>query len=97
MDQQKDRQDKLELVQRIVASKDLSPARKKAIDSALEHLRLANLRLTVAERLLSELSSTDSASMQEPDDVIVALAALDQAITCILVAAEEAQSVRYLP
>lgn len=68
----------------------LSEVRKSALDEAREHTRLVRQRLEVAERMLAQKRLSD-------EDLAVAAHALEEGLSCMAVAWEEADRARYLP
>lgn len=76
----------------------LSPKRQQAIADGLEHVRLTAERVTVAERILTDprmrvVTNDDD----DPDDLSVAVASIEQALTCLAVAFEEIERARFMP
>lgn len=75
---------------------NLSPERCQAVADALEHVRLASIRIAVTERLLTE-PNLIIFDPDDPDDFTVAYEAVDQALSCLEVARDEIEQARFHP
>ena len=75
----------------------LSPQRRQAIAEALEHVRLTSERAAVAENILTDPRLRVVKNDDEPDDLSVAAASIEQALTCLAVAFEEIERARFMP
>lgn len=76
----------------------LSPARRKALQETLEHVRLTAERLTVTDRILTDRYMTlEPREDGEPDDLSVAAASIEHALSCLAVAFEEIERARFMP
>ncbi len=75
----------------------LSPARRRALAEALEHVNLAAERAVVAERILTDPRMRVVTPDGDPDDLSVASASVDQALECLAVAFEEIERARFMP
>lgn len=73
----------------------LSQARQQALADAREHVRLTAIRLQLADRMLD--NPNGRLELDEPDNLSIAAASLEQALECLAVAFEECDRARYLP